>query len=119
MAGGFAKWGMTNGTAAAHVLADRILDRDGPSRDWAKAFTAFRFPPRAASETARINLGVAANLLGGWIGQESKQLACTHLGGICAWNDAERTWDCPLHGSRFASDGTVVAAPATRPLRQP
>ncbi|MCM6772115.1 FAD-dependent oxidoreductase [Nocardia sp. CDC159] len=41
---------------------------------------------------------------------------CPHLGGIVAWNDAESSWDCPLHGSRFAPDGTVLEGPATTAL---
>ncbi|RDI67794.1 FAD-dependent oxidoreductase [Nocardia pseudobrasiliensis] len=41
---------------------------------------------------------------------------CPHLGGVVAWNDAECSWDCPLHGSRFAPDGRVLEGPATRAL---
>jgi glycine/D-amino acid oxidase-like deaminating enzyme/nitrite reductase/ring-hydroxylating ferredoxin subunit len=50
--------------------------------------------------------------------QQSVSAVCTHLGGIVSWNDAERSWDCPLHGSRFAADGTVLDAPATCGLRK-
>jgi len=68
--------------------------------------------------------GVVANRAGRPVGvstvdgvTRAVSAVCTHLGGVLDWNDAECTWDCPLHASRFAPDGTRLEGPALRDLR--
>ncbi len=154
MATGFAKWGMTGGTAAALLLADLLLDRPNP---WAALFDPNRLTPRASGRRlVEENVHAGARFVrdrlarpggraledlapgeGAIVEHEGKRVAgfrdedgalvavsprCTHLGCHVAWNAAERSWDCPCHGSRFAADGTVLEGPAVhrlerRPLR--
>ncbi len=124
VATGFAKWGMSNGTAAAMALAGRILGRPEP---WAAPFDTRRVDPAATVPSAvKANAEVAAHFTTGWVGKLAGRAdagratpVCTHLGGVLTWNEAESSWDCPLHGSRFGADGCVLQGPAVRPARIP
>jgi hypothetical protein len=118
VATGFSKWGMTNGSAAALMLADAI---DGRGNPWAFAFDAGRIGnAHTLAVTARENV----KTIGGyWMGGQARRIVssdrsptCTHMGCKMRRNEAERSWDCPCHGSRFAPDGTRIEGVATRDL---
>lgn len=129
VATGYEKWGMTNAVVAARTISADIL---GEAPGWAQVLAGRSTTPSNAAEIARMNLGVGASLVTGAVRTVRERLpgtagpaqarecevvgVCTHLGGLLKWNDAEETWDCPLHGSRFTRDGDVLEGPATRPL---
>jgi glycine/D-amino acid oxidase-like deaminating enzyme/nitrite reductase/ring-hydroxylating ferredoxin subunit len=72
--------------------------------------------PRGAARVVRDGLGKT----GVYRDEDGKvhavSLRCTHLGCLLRFNSAERSWDCPCHGSRFDVDGAVLEGPAVDPL---
>jgi glycine/D-amino acid oxidase-like deaminating enzyme/nitrite reductase/ring-hydroxylating ferredoxin subunit len=134
--------GMTHGTIAGMLLADLIQGRDNawsvlydPSRKTLRALNTFAketlnmaaqyadwVTPGDVKEEESVLPGSGATVRHGLkkiavycdeVGQRHETSAvCPHLGGIVAWNDLEKTWDCPCHGSRFDKFGTVLNGPA-------
>jgi glycine/D-amino acid oxidase-like deaminating enzyme/nitrite reductase/ring-hydroxylating ferredoxin subunit len=96
-----------NANVAFHFLADRITRRS--------ADTSGGLQPGEGKVASRDGRQVAISRdEDGLVHAVSAR--CTHLGCIVNWNDAERSWDCPCHASRFAPDGSVIHGPAVNPL---
>ena len=110
---GFDKWGMTNGVAASLAISAEILG-DGPPA-WQQALRHRLAGPRQMVGLAQLNAGVGVAVCKN-LGGLGRRPLCSHLGGVLRFNDSEGTWDCPLHGSRFAADGSVIEGPATRAI---
>ena len=146
VATGFDKWGMSNGVAAALALSSQMLGgrMDWPrafaswspheaaglatalmanlevgfnlAKGWVTPIVASTATP---SEGDGVVTGPPWHLRAqSKVNGETHVVSpvCPHLGGIVSWNDADCTWECPLHGSRFAPDGSLLEGPATRSL---
>lgn len=144
---GYSGNGMTFGTLAGMMAADRVMGRANPwsalfdpsrktiaglwdyvkeNKDYPYYLVRDRFAgpegkslravPRGSGKVLDLNghpVAVSRDARGV---VTKKSAVCTHMGCLVDWNDAERTWDCPCHGSRFKPDGAVIAGPAESPL---
>ncbi|ROQ35603.1 glycine/D-amino acid oxidase-like deaminating enzyme [Streptomyces sp. PanSC19] len=111
VATGFGGWGLGNGVAAGRLLAAHLTG--GPRPPWTELFDPRRrLPTRELPEVVRRQAGVARSYASGL----RTGRRCTHMGCELGFDEAEQTWECPCHGSRFASDGTLLQGPATRSL---
>lgn len=138
--------GMTHGTIGGMLVSDLILGRENPwaevyepSRILTQSIT--EAVPEVVASTAPYvdwvtggdvsSVDDLGNGEGGVIRSGLSKIAayrdedgklhqhsavCTHLGCIVRFNSAEKTWDCPRHGSRFGIDGHVINSPAISPL---
>lgn len=147
VATGFNKWGMSNSTAAAMILKDLIVNGANPwapvydphrltipsittlvtqNANVAKELISGKLRP--AAENAQIKKGEAAIInvdgdkAGAYRDENGKlhvlDITCTHMGCELAWNNAELSWDCPCHGSRFSYEGQVAEGPALNRLKE-
>ncbi len=103
VATGFNKWGMTSAMVSAMILSDLAAEKPN---EYSDVFS----PSRSIIKPQLLLNGAEAviNLLTPTVRR------CTHLGCALKWNKAEKTWDCPCHGSRFDSEGHIVDNPATK-----
>lgn len=90
-----------------YLIRDRFAGRGGRS---------LRAVKRGEGEVMEVN-GQPAAVYRGLDSQiHVRSAVCTHMGCYVHFNNAEHTWDCPCHGSRFKVSGEVLAGPAESPL---
>lgn len=139
---GFSKWGLANAAISSKVLGGLLNNQETP---YSKLFDPNRNIPDIKEEnkketTSKYNSSIHRRKVDtlekgealildeddekiGVYKDENNELhyldmACTHLGCGVEWNDGDKTWDCPCHGSRFEATGEVKAGPATQPLKK-
>lgn len=142
VATGFGKWGMTSSMIASNIISDLILDKKPKNADiFTPDKFRIHSIPEIVKDTAvsvknlykekftssnlclnQIPVGNAGiiNFKGNKFGVYRKSdneiyfvtVKCPHLGCQLTWNDDEKTWDCPCHGSRFDYKGKCISNPA-------
>jgi Rieske Fe-S protein len=100
---------VTNAKVGADFVVDRLLP---PGASSSAAV------PRGEARVVRDGIGRKGVYRDEQGSLHAVSLRCTHLGCLLRFNAAERSWDCPCHGSRFDVDGTVLEGPAVQPLER-
>lgn len=106
VATGFNKWGMTGSMAAARTLTELITQGRSP-------FEALYCPQRSILQPQ-----LFLNVLSAAGGLLTPGKRCPHMGCALRRNEAEHSWDCPCHGSRFDESGRLLNNPAKRGLNR-
>lgn len=103
---GFNQWGMTQSLYGALIIRDLISKKEN-------RFAWVFNPKRCIINKALFKhiKSVSKNLI------NFKKKRCTHLGCALRYNDTEKSWDCPCHGSRFTESGEVINGPAKKNLK--
>ena len=114
VATGFHKWGMTTSMIAAMEISHQIVEGE---RLYGRIFSPQRLFVQAGIKNFLVDIG--ESIMGLWKGLwAEKEHRCTHLGCELQWNEAEQSFDCPCHGSRFGRDGELLDNPAQVDLRK-
>ena len=106
VATGFNKWGLTSSMVASNILSDLVM---GNNNEYAELYSPSRKVLHPQLFTNIIE--TAVNIL------TPTTPRCPHLGCALKWNSAEKSWDCPCHGSRFSETGELLNNPATADIK--
>ena len=136
---GYNTWGMTNGSLAGKILADIILDRKNryvelfnPHRSlnlgsflrfpvalWSSAYALIKTKLSKNKEWYSDNVRFErrnGKSVGVYVDEDGKEHVvhniCPHMKCSLIFNEIEKTWDCPCHGSRFDIDGKSIEGPS-------
>ncbi|NLX62899.1 MAG: FAD-dependent oxidoreductase, partial [Tissierellia bacterium] len=146
IATGFQKWGMTNSMVSAMIIKDLIVKGESPWQEvyspsrkniiqGAKNFIVENLKVAEHLIDGKISplpkeihlkpgeakvVKIQGERVGAYKDKGGKihlvNTTCTHMGCKLNWNSAEKSWDCPCHGSRFTYTGEIIEGPAVKPL---
>lgn len=106
---------------ALGVFASEAAKSNAPYADWVRGADVETIDDIAPGHGATIRKGL--HVLAVYKDERgqchSMNARCTHLNAVVRWNEVEKTWDCPAHGSRFDCRGRVLNGPAIGNLTEP